>query len=661
MASAPWDLVICVAIVFCVPHSRTFHQVFEIIEESAAWIVFWNMVFFELSLYAVLVSPSAWAWILLGCAICLIVLPLSIYVMHVAFSNTPSVTLIGTSALIGFASLCLAMYLSICIAHMSKEFGSTTTSRLLDAIHFVFLAGLIWSWNRVIMPRMLHWRVAEYAPEDLQLMDLSDVFEGDADKSDTESLDEDHAAASGHRPPAVMAHWPGAPKGAAPALGHGAAGVFDAGGRWRPPPAGRDGRVLDAEAVVKRASSGQLFEGVAVLDALVLQGAVYMVLLGVAYAVVICPSSGCGGDLSKTLVEAGFWLVAGVVVVVAAVDLVVTARAKRSRILFINAPLALLCPRTFSFAFLGFCMKMASQAYLVCSKEVPRLRHWAARSGLEILEIIQDHKTSTEGFVAAYHLANRQHAPAAHHRLPGGAAGPGPACVLFVAFAGTQDKTDTCMDLKMWRQPWAAGPAPWTAHLPTPDPRGQHPKVHAGFQTSWLAVRDAVWQAVHRALAQGRVDQVYVVGHSLGGALATLCATDLRQSGCVPAAVPLCVVTIGSPKVGNQAFHLLHDRLVPWSFHVENLGDPIPKGPPILYWPQGHHILLPNDRILTSTQRLVTTLVAAIVGARPDHHFAREYQRRLRLVAPLSNLPQWAYFHETLREMSLHRLWHGVR
>ena len=57
--------------------------------------------------------------------------------------------------------------------------------------------------------------------------------------------------------------------------------------------------------------------------------------------------------------------------------------------------------------------------------------------------------------------------------------------------------------------------------------------------------------------------QVYVTGHSLGGALATLAAYDIQAAICsLPVKATLSSFTFGSPRTGNHAFARASNAMV---------------------------------------------------------------------------------------------------
>eukprot|EP00127_Corallochytrium_limacisporum_P005378 Clim_evm54s203 gene=Clim_evmTU54s203 len=94
--------------------------------------------------------------------------------------------------------------------------------------------------------------------------------------------------------------------------------------------------------------------------------------------------------------------------------------------------------------------------------------------------------------------------------------------------------------------------------------------VHEGFFNAWMALKKDVMAMAEKLQAENPGQPLYVTGHSLGGALATLCAMSLALE--MPN-VPLVVYTFGSPRVGNIVFAQLYNRLVPNTFRVVNDGD----------------------------------------------------------------------------------------
>jgi len=118
--------------------------------------------------------------------------------------------------------------------------------------------------------------------------------------------------------------------------------------------------------------------------------------------------------------------------------------------------------------------------------------------------------------------------------------------------------------------------------------------VHAGFLSLWLSLRKDVrkkLRQVERAIDAHRVDraprggvpspspsselEVILTGHSLGGALAVLCAYHLSRWFCWRGGKKprLVVYTFGQPSMGNRAFEEDYNRYVHHSFQVTNESD----------------------------------------------------------------------------------------
>lgn len=83
-------------------------------------------------------------------------------------------------------------------------------------------------------------------------------------------------------------------------------------------------------------------------------------------------------------------------------------------------------------------------------------------------------------------------------------------------------------------------------------------RVHKGFITAYKSVRQTIQDYLQAN--KSNISNCYVMGHSLGGALATLCAVDIQYN--FPELKLECY-TAGSPMVGNKAFVDSYNKRVP--------------------------------------------------------------------------------------------------
>lgn len=112
--------------------------------------------------------------------------------------------------------------------------------------------------------------------------------------------------------------------------------------------------------------------------------------------------------------------------------------------------------------------------------------------------------------------------------------------------------------------------------------------VHLGFQSTWSRTYNAVLTAAKAALAaHPEAERVYISGHSLGAALATLSMIALRDD--LGTSLPFEVIVFGLPRIGNPPFAGLLDQLITdpsqniTFSHVTNYNDVVPHlGPLIL-------------------------------------------------------------------------------
>ena len=130
---------------------------------------------------------------------------------------------------------------------------------------------------------------------------------------------------------------------------------------------------------------------------------------------------------------------------------------------------------------------------------------------------------------------------------------------MLLAFRGTESIPDWLTNLQAVKDP-----GPWVDTT-----------VHEGFQDAFAAAALRIGEIVGRR-REGR--QVWVTGHSLGGALAVLLVATLLESE-----IPVTgLYTFAAPRVGDRKFARRLDQGLQGSAHwrVVNEGDLVPHVPP---------------------------------------------------------------------------------
>jgi pimeloyl-ACP methyl ester carboxylesterase len=153
---------------------------------------------------------------------------------------------------------------------------------------------------------------------------------------------------------------------------------------------------------------------------------------------------------------------------------------------------------------------------------------------------------------------------------------------LIIAFKGSSTPEDFIQDAKfdLRRLWWRLG-------------TNGRVKVHAGFLQDFATISAKIVSQIEKYLARNPSGKIFITGHSLGGALAILCALELsvrkiRVGG---------VYTFGQPRVGNKSFARTYNaHLGDVTFAVTNADDPIPLLPPLLsgYRDTGIEVFLPT-------------------------------------------------------------------
>lgn len=99
-------------------------------------------------------------------------------------------------------------------------------------------------------------------------------------------------------------------------------------------------------------------------------------------------------------------------------------------------------------------------------------------------------------------------------------------------------------------------------------------RTHRGFTEIYQSARDQILTSL-RAKSTGKT--LYVTGHSLGGALAVLCAMDIACNTGFRSPV---LYTYGAPRVGNPAFVAAFGRRPIAVHRISNLYDAVTYLPP---------------------------------------------------------------------------------
>ena len=161
-----------------------------------------------------------------------------------------------------------------------------------------------------------------------------------------------------------------------------------------------------------------------------------------------------------------------------------------------------------------------------------------AAGRFELVGPLSDHDTGTQGFVAIRRVGDEMD-------------------MAVVSFRGTENVQDWMTNLQYSMAP---------ADSLSPAANESAARVHHGFRDAFRSVRGQV----DRYLSCAEGLPVFITGHSLGGALATLGVAYLSGWG-----LAACY-TYGAPRVGDRAFA---SSLKTPVYRVVNPGDPVPLVP----------------------------------------------------------------------------------
>lgn len=136
---------------------------------------------------------------------------------------------------------------------------------------------------------------------------------------------------------------------------------------------------------------------------------------------------------------------------------------------------------------------------------------------------------------------------------------------IVVSFRGTDNLKNWIQDLKFPKS--------------TSYPKCPQCKVHSGFWSAWLELETDVLAEVERLVKLKPSAKIFVTGHSLGAALAALCAAELGASSHSLGFPIEGVYTFGQPRVGNTAFTSFYELGEHVSWRITHWRDIVPHLP----------------------------------------------------------------------------------
>ncbi|KIW34176.1 uncharacterized protein PV07_00971 [Cladophialophora immunda] len=131
--------------------------------------------------------------------------------------------------------------------------------------------------------------------------------------------------------------------------------------------------------------------------------------------------------------------------------------------------------------------------------------------------------------------------------------------MIVMSFRGTTSFGNILADINLVMVPWDV------CDLCT---------AHSGFLDSWQTVKPQIQGVLASAKASYPSYKIIATGHSLGGAVATLAAADLRGSG-----YSIALYTYGSPMVGNYFLATFITNQSGGNYRVTHAQDLVPKLP----------------------------------------------------------------------------------
>jgi len=141
------------------------------------------------------------------------------------------------------------------------------------------------------------------------------------------------------------------------------------------------------------------------------------------------------------------------------------------------------------------------------------------------------------------------------------------AKAIVITFTGTHNDNGWLIDIDMSQTLYTAGGCKgcW---------------IHKGFHILYSSFHNDMWRAINSIASKESIDDLhtipfYITGHSLGAAIATLCALDFKLNNYTVSSL----YNFGSPRVGNVQFATFVNKTLTDVFRVTHYHDPVPLIP----------------------------------------------------------------------------------
>ena len=134
---------------------------------------------------------------------------------------------------------------------------------------------------------------------------------------------------------------------------------------------------------------------------------------------------------------------------------------------------------------------------------------------------------------------------------------------VFLAFRGTADISEAIIDLMITQLPYTFV-----------EDGGM---TEQGFTSLYSRVSDWIIPKINELINTGSFSNLFITGHSLGGALAVLAVPDIIEN-VSPVVTWMC--NFAGPRVGDAQFAERYNSLINTSWRVVNTNDIVPQLPP---------------------------------------------------------------------------------